>query len=894
MAGATTIPSESDSGPPARNRGIPLDLVSVLGSYARHRMILIRLEQLPLNSDLSNGSYAGPRTWSLKPDELPGLIYTPPEEYYAPHTIKVRILSLNNNTATTLSVVDVPIDPSYEEVSLSEQDRLTEPETDPRNDSGEFAAAKEAWEAVTELRIQEALYIAEREAAGEEMQRLHDDLEAAKQELTNARIEFEQRELEQTSSTEQNIEARLKAAESEWQTEMARSVNESTVLAEKAQTALAEFQAKVAEETDVEIRRLQDELVSAKQEITDANSDFDHKLNEQASIAEQDAQTQLKTAEKMVRDEAAQAVKEAMSRAEDADTALARLQNQTDHDNDEALLRLGDDLAAHKETATEANARADKAEASLALARAGIEADIADLRQQLAAAEAAQGEALDESRRARGTAEIALSTQIADAVNEAEQQAESRLKAAEATWFAEAEKNLDKASARAEAAEKSLANLQAASKETTDGEVRQLGDELSATGKARDEANTRAETAETTLAQTSAETEKEIAQLQQRLADEKTAHAEANASLTEKIAEAVHSTEARAEKQLQTAEDSWRALAEHNLADATARAEQAEAELTGFQAKTRAASDKGSRQLEDELASAKQALADSEAALTDTHATFERKFEEHAATAEKEAGEHLKSAEDSWRAEAARDLDEMKTQAETAQTALAALQATAGAQTDDEVQRLGDELAVAKQALADSEAALDEARAALASAPEIVPTETDASTRTQGFLQKAQEELAANAERKLAEVTARAERAESELVKARMQVDRRSEDVVRDLEKEVKTLQLAMAAGEAALADNEAVFNRKLGEQRALYQQTAQKKAEVMLEEARKNWESEAQATALTASAKSSQDAPANGDRGDPPPATDDSQQDSGDKNRGWWRSLGMGGTKNS
>ncbi|MEE8443919.1 MAG: hypothetical protein V3S44_01130 [Alphaproteobacteria bacterium] len=901
MAGATTNPSEPDSGSKARNRDTQLDLASVLSPYARHRMILIRLEQLPLNSDLSAGNYAGPRTWSLKPDELNGLIYTPPEGHDKPHTLKVRILSLNNNIATTLAVVDVQVTPGQ----ASATDGKAGQKTKAQSDGGDLAAAKEAWEAVTELRIQQAVHIAQREATDETLRRLNDDLAGAKQGLADARTEFESKAREQASTAEQNADARLKAAESEWQTEMARSVRDSAEHAEKAETTLAEFQTKVAQETDAEQHRLSDELAAAEQALADARAEFDHRLDKQAAIAEQNAETGLKAAEKLVRDEAAQAVEESKARAEAAEAALAKIQNQADQETDEALLRLGDDLAAKKQALAEANARADEAEKLLAQAGADVEGEIADLRQRLAEAEAAQGDALDEGRRAREGANMALSEQIADAVHKAEQKAESRLKAAEETWAAEARQNLDTTTARADAAEKSLADLRASGEASTDSEVRRLGDELTAARQALDEATARAETAETTLARTNTEIEAEIAQLWQRLADEKAvlesaldeareqARAEAEAALSDKIADAVHTTEARAETQLQTAEESWRAVAAHNLADVTARAEQAETALAGLQAKKRASSDKDTRRLGDELAAAKQALADNEAALADARATFKRESDERAATAEQEAGERLQAAEESWRAGAARELDEMKARVETAEAALAGLQATTDARTDDELQRLGDELATAKQSLADSEAALGEARAALDGKPESDPAESDDGARPQSFLQKAQQELAANAERKTAEATARAERAESELVKARMQVDRRSEDVVRDLENEVKTLQLALAAGESALADSETAFNRKLEEQRALYQQTAQKKAELMLKEARKGWEADARAAA-EAPAETSPKPPANDDGGDPPPAGLDNQKDSGGEQRGWWRSLGMGGGKNS
>jgi len=915
MTVATTEMPDAGPGAKKGRRGIRLELVDVLGHYARHRLILLRVEQLPLNSYLSHGSYAGPRTWSLKPDELDGLIYYPPEGYERPHNLKIRILSLDNNTATTLSVVEIPIDPAADlEDTIDEPSGANSKPKESPVASADLSAAKEAWEAVTEMRIQEALYIAEREAAGEEMRRLNDELVAVKQALVEREAALVETRAEADHKLEERLEAaerdgrkRLRDVEEKWRSDMERAVADAMARAEAAEAELAEYRTSTAETTEKEIKRLTDELAAAQQAMTDANAEFERRIADLTAAAEKETEARLKAAEDELRTEAARAVEEATARAARAEAELAELHTKADDELDEALLRLGDELAAAKKALDDANNRAADAEKALTASGSEIDAQIAELRRQLADAEADHAEALDEARRARANAETAMADRIAEAVHKAEEKAEARLKAAEETWRAEAEQKLleattraeaaeksvaelydtaGQAAERAEAAEKSLAELRDAAGEATEEAMRQLGEELEAAKRAAEEATARAEALE-------------------QAGD--TARTEAETTLNDKIADAIYKAEAEAEERLKAAEESWRMIAEHNLADVVNRAEAAEAALQELRASGGAQSDDELRRMSEELATAQKSLADSEAALAEAHASLERATEAETGasahrldelTARAEAAEAaLAEAQARSESEDSVQREHIEQELETIRQALADSEAAlaearaAGAPEEAERQRLEEELAATKLALAESEAALAEAHAAPGGKPAAAP-----AGDPHGLLKKAQAEMLAKAERKTEEAIARAERAEAELVKARMRADRRNDDVIHNLENEVKTLQLAVAAGESALSEAQAEFDRKLAEQRSLYQQTAQQKAERMVQEARKKWETELRAQPRpTEAAKPG----TNGAGREPPPAAEDRQQGD-DEKRGWFRSkggsglFGLGGAKGS
>jgi len=88
---------------------IPLDLVSPLLPYREQGGLSIRVERLPFNARLSKGRNNGDNTWSLTLDDLNDLLYLPPEGLDTPHTLTVRAISIEDDSASTLMRFDVPI-----------------------------------------------------------------------------------------------------------------------------------------------------------------------------------------------------------------------------------------------------------------------------------------------------------------------------------------------------------------------------------------------------------------------------------------------------------------------------------------------------------------------------------------------------------------------------------------------------------------------------------------------------------------------------------------------------------------------------------------------------------------------------------------------------------------
>lgn len=91
--------------------GIPLDLAPLLSPYGDHGKLSIKVERLPLRARLSKGRNNGDHSWSLTPGELDDLLYQPPAGLETPHTLIVKIISLDSDSASTLVQLDVPVIP---------------------------------------------------------------------------------------------------------------------------------------------------------------------------------------------------------------------------------------------------------------------------------------------------------------------------------------------------------------------------------------------------------------------------------------------------------------------------------------------------------------------------------------------------------------------------------------------------------------------------------------------------------------------------------------------------------------------------------------------------------------------------------------------------------------
>ena len=89
---------------------VPLDLKSPMEPYREQGGLSIRVERLPFKARLSKGRNNGDNTWSLTMEDLDGLMYMPPEDHAEPHTLTVRVIKVDSDSASTLMRFDVPIE----------------------------------------------------------------------------------------------------------------------------------------------------------------------------------------------------------------------------------------------------------------------------------------------------------------------------------------------------------------------------------------------------------------------------------------------------------------------------------------------------------------------------------------------------------------------------------------------------------------------------------------------------------------------------------------------------------------------------------------------------------------------------------------------------------------
>jgi hypothetical protein len=96
--------------PPEEMPGmIPLDLSQALPSQGQFAKLAIRVGQLPPGAILSRGKNNGDGSWSLRPDQLDGLLYSPPEGYVHRHVLHISVLGLDGEVASTLVDFEQPV-----------------------------------------------------------------------------------------------------------------------------------------------------------------------------------------------------------------------------------------------------------------------------------------------------------------------------------------------------------------------------------------------------------------------------------------------------------------------------------------------------------------------------------------------------------------------------------------------------------------------------------------------------------------------------------------------------------------------------------------------------------------------------------------------------------------
>lgn len=438
---------------------IPLELVPLLSVYGRNRRVSLRVERLPERARLSRGRNNGDRSWSLLREDLDDLRYLLPPGMKA-HTLAIRIINQDTEDGSTLAVLDFPVTPPR----VSEPGQVTH------------------------------------QVAAPELRRLQDENTQLKTTLASRAQELAEtrQAVEQSLAREMTARAELDGARAGFESELARRLaHERAEAASHESKARLDWQARQNERFDEARTKWQAEAEAA---LTKAK---------EAWKAEEAAR--LIRAETQWREQSAHALGEALSRAKQADAAIARAEADAARMSSDGveLRRLRGELA---ESSAALNARArELAETRHALEQA--RADTSRTKAELASARVAWQAEL-ERRLASERAELAarspgvesgeslaveslLQSRVDEVRTQCQQEFVAAIARAKETWIAEEsarqaraeeqwrEKSgraLAESAAKLERAETALARAQAAAlQDTADTvELRRVREELNA------------------------------------------------------------------------------------------------------------------------------------------------------------------------------------------------------------------------------------------------------------------------------------------------------------------------------------------------------------------------------------------------------------------------------
>jgi len=469
MPDATTAP-----------RGVLFDVAPLLTPYGQHRSLALRIELLPEGARLSRGHNNGDHTWSLKPDDLDGLVYLPPpDNMHEAHTLAVRIISLDSDSAATLAMLDFPISPGAAQPWVS-------PDLDAEPSNAASAAVEEAlleakifWEAdraahdrveaqaratleerLSDLSRQLETALADADAAySREIERLMDRhadalrrqeteaeariarelaalssaVKAASEKELDERISLAVREGVEKPETEAG--ARLEQAQRDWQAESEGELTAATTRCAQVEAELEEVRSRtddrqLAEDALLEAKRTWEveeaaRLVAAQAQWRERSAkdleDATERLRSEWETISAMDRAAHDSAEAQSRDELAQALAAATARFERAELALEETRAQAEA---VAVKNVGGK--------TELDAFRDELE--------GTRTTLVHRETELALTRAA----LDESRKTE-TAYTAHNKELDERLSEAAKNAEWRLDEARELWEAETEVALAKA-----------------------------------------------------------------------------------------------------------------------------------------------------------------------------------------------------------------------------------------------------------------------------------------------------------------------------------------------------------------------------------------------------------------------------------------------------------------
>jgi hypothetical protein len=424
---------------------VALDLSQSLPPLEKFTKLVIRVTQLPPGAALSRGKHNGDGIWSLSPDELEGLRYIAPETGFRAHVLRVSILGLDDEIATTLVDFEQPVappalqsspilatkgdaEPAHVESADAESTNRLDIADDARSLSESMARSLSEGMASTrdEYRAEPdgslpppVVDTAELDRA---IQAARADAEQAAQQMVAAQIQELNEALAEARTALEARDEEIEAARHETDAVRADHAQEIDALTETLAERDAEIQTMRREAERG--AALKDQVRVLTDELEDARSA--HAAHEQAIEAAR------VVTERAVRAELDGDVRELASELEAATAALARQPSEIEAarveveraariEHDDRVQALTDELAATK-TSLEAcsreveTARADAEQA----VRAELDGQIQSLTEELAAANAslaAQDEAIEVARReseaaVRATVEAEFQDQI--------------------------------------------------------------------------------------------------------------------------------------------------------------------------------------------------------------------------------------------------------------------------------------------------------------------------------------------------------------------------------------------------------------------------------------------------------------------------------------------------
>jgi SH3 domain-containing protein len=214
-----------DASDSAEAGSVALDLLPLLAPYRKHGRLAVRVERLPPRARLSRGHNNGDRSWSLLSDELDGLIYLPPKGVDGPHTLAVRIVSLDGGDGATLALLDYVVSPGEAAVVAKPARRAA---VEPTTENAELRRLRDELAKMTASLAERAEEKSEQPDWSAELEdRLADAELQAEAKLKTHRTAWQAEASANIAAAEQRAQQRLAQARESWRRESETALAEA-------------------------------------------------------------------------------------------------------------------------------------------------------------------------------------------------------------------------------------------------------------------------------------------------------------------------------------------------------------------------------------------------------------------------------------------------------------------------------------------------------------------------------------------------------------------------------------------------------------------------------------------------------------------------------------------